>query len=316
MIMTGMDQHKFAFTIVDDTDHTTIANTKPIYDLLSSLGIRTTKTVWPLRCEDQTNAFLHSGTLEDREYADWVRNLQLLGFEIAFHGASSGSNPREKTLRGLDKFAQVLGTMPTMHINHHMNQDNLYWGAARVNSPFVRSVIKALSKHRKRSFEGHNSISNYFWGDIAESTIRYCRNLVFIDRVDVSSVNRTMPYRDPARPYIPRWFSACDGGNPQRFQHLLRPQNLEYLATKGGVCIVYTHFGVGFVVDGKVIPPVEKVLRTIAEIPGGLFLPASQLLDMLCKTEKATPAPVLPSAERRKMEWVWLKEKILSGGTS
>jgi hypothetical protein len=308
--------HKSAFTIVDDTDHATVTNTKPIYDLLASLGMRTTKTVWPLRCDDPSNSFARSETLEDAHYAAWVRHLQAEGFEIAFHGASSSSNLREKTVRGLDRFSQVLGEMPTMHINHHLNRDNLYWGAERVNSPFVRSIIKTVSKHRKQPFDGHQPNSAYYWGDIAASTIRYCRNLVFVDQVDVTKVNATMPYYDRMRTCVPRWFSACDGGTPLRFQHLLRPQNLESLATQGGICIVYVHFGAGFVVDGKVLPNVEKILRSIAQIPEGIFLPASKLLDALCPSSDLNHAPSLPVGERRRMEWFWLKEKILSGGTS
>src|SRR5437899_2238785 len=36
----------FAFTIIDDTDNATLARIRPIYELLSELGLRTTKTVW------------------------------------------------------------------------------------------------------------------------------------------------------------------------------------------------------------------------------------------------------------------------------
>ena len=39
---------KFAFTILDDTDDATVENVRPVYDLLTELGFRTTKTVWPL----------------------------------------------------------------------------------------------------------------------------------------------------------------------------------------------------------------------------------------------------------------------------
>ena len=36
---------RFAFTIVDDTDVATVANVKPLYDLLHELGFRTTKRI-------------------------------------------------------------------------------------------------------------------------------------------------------------------------------------------------------------------------------------------------------------------------------
>ena len=47
---------RFAFTIVDDTDVATVANVKPLYDLLHELGFRTTKTVWPLGCPEGKEA--------------------------------------------------------------------------------------------------------------------------------------------------------------------------------------------------------------------------------------------------------------------
>ena len=39
---------RFAFTIVDDTDMSTVENVGPVYDFLSELGLRTTKTIWPI----------------------------------------------------------------------------------------------------------------------------------------------------------------------------------------------------------------------------------------------------------------------------
>lgn len=45
--MEWLNGKSFAFTIIDDTDEATVANVKPIYDLLAELGIWTTKTVGP-----------------------------------------------------------------------------------------------------------------------------------------------------------------------------------------------------------------------------------------------------------------------------
>ena len=58
----------FAFTIVDDTDESTIENTKPVYDVLAGLGFRTTKTVWPLR--PHTKGHYPYGSLEDDRYRE------------------------------------------------------------------------------------------------------------------------------------------------------------------------------------------------------------------------------------------------------
>lgn len=43
----------FAFTIIDDTDGSTVGNTKPIYDYLAGRNIRTTKTVWVYPSRDR-----------------------------------------------------------------------------------------------------------------------------------------------------------------------------------------------------------------------------------------------------------------------
>ena len=54
---------RFAFTVMDDTDVATVDNVLPIYRLLESLGMRTTKTVWPVRCEEGSRNFSLSETM-------------------------------------------------------------------------------------------------------------------------------------------------------------------------------------------------------------------------------------------------------------
>ncbi len=55
---------RFAFTIIDDTDVATVDNVRPIYRLLEALGMRTTKTVWPVRCEEGSRNFFLSETMD------------------------------------------------------------------------------------------------------------------------------------------------------------------------------------------------------------------------------------------------------------
>ena len=45
--MNWPDNKRFVFTIIDDTDQTTVYNTKPIYDFLKDIGMRTTKPFGP-----------------------------------------------------------------------------------------------------------------------------------------------------------------------------------------------------------------------------------------------------------------------------
>jgi hypothetical protein len=78
----------FAFSIVDDTDGSTMENVPPVYALLADLGIFTTKSVWPLAGD------LRDGlACDDPRYRAWVQGLQEQGFEIALHNVSSRTSP-------------------------------------------------------------------------------------------------------------------------------------------------------------------------------------------------------------------------------
>ncbi len=52
----------FAFTIFDDTDRSTVENTKPVYDFLKANGLRTTKSVWPIAGTSRAWAFCSAPT--------------------------------------------------------------------------------------------------------------------------------------------------------------------------------------------------------------------------------------------------------------
>lgn len=117
---------RFAFSICDDADGGTLANTRPVYDLLGSLGMRTTKTVWVFP-PDPKSGFL-GDSLENPAYRTWVLSLRDRGFGIALHGVRSGDSPREMVLDGLRRFEEVFGGPPTIHVNHAGNRDNVHWG--------------------------------------------------------------------------------------------------------------------------------------------------------------------------------------------
>src|SRR5438034_4889586 len=89
---------RFAFTVLDDTDVATVQNVAPVYALLERLGMRATKTVWPLGCPEGSRNFSSSQTLDDPEYYAFVADLPRRGFEIASHGATMESSTRERTV--------------------------------------------------------------------------------------------------------------------------------------------------------------------------------------------------------------------------
>lgn len=123
---------KFAFPICDDTDAATVENVKPVYDYLCELGILTTKTVWVLPTNEPEVWPSWGETLSDSNYASFILDLQDNGFEIALHGCRGGSSKRSEILESVEKFKEIIGHYPRIHINHYRNKDNLYWGKDRL----------------------------------------------------------------------------------------------------------------------------------------------------------------------------------------
>jgi len=298
---------RFAFTILDDTDVATVANITPIYRLLEDLGMRTTKTVWPLPSPVNVSNFESSQTLADREYREFVVDLQRRGFEIASHGATMESSPRDQTLRGMEIMRETFGAYPTVHANHAGNRENLYWGAARIDHPIARAVYRRLIPD-PNAYQGHVEGSPYWWGDIARERIQYVRNLTY-DTLEVARINPTMPYRDPSRPLVNWWFSAADANTCGDFNRLLRPAEQERLERSGGAVIVATHFGKGFVRDGRLNPETDRLLRSLSRRQGW-FVPVGTLLDHL--RERGDDG-TLPPDEWRRMQWRWLAHLLKRG---
>lgn len=291
---------RFAFTIMDDTDVATRANVGPIYRLLDELGMRTTKTVWAFDHADDDTPFRGSETLDDPGYVEFVRWLAARGFEIAFHGASMESSPRDRTLAALRRFAGVTGSFPRVYANHAYNRENLYWGVARLDDLVLRAIYGRTEGRPRGHYAGAQPGSEWWWGDQA-ARLAYVRNLTF-DDIDTARWNPSMPYRDPRRPVVQGWFSAADAEDAVEFDRLLAPAAQDRLERDGGVCIVATHLGKGFCADGRVRPQTEALLRRLAERPGW-FVPVGTLLDWMAERNGGV-AP-LPRAEWRRMQWRW-----------
>ncbi len=292
---------RFAFTVVDDTEGGTVANLRPIYDLLSDLGIKTTKTVWVYPPRD---AFTGS-CLQDDEYRAYILELQERGFEIALHGVGSGAFTREEIVAGLELYRELLGNYPKVHINHAKNPDNVFWGQHR----FSPALSALLSRHYGGgpAFSGHNPDSPHFWGDILKERITYVRNHTFRG-ILTSAYDPFGPYRIASKEaYSNYWFSSSDGHNVTDFGSLTRPANLDALAQKGGYCIVYTHFAEGFVRGGKLDRTVEENLRYLASL-GGWYVPVSQLLDHVRSTRTADH--YLTGAQQYALDLAWLRDRL------
>jgi len=274
---------RFAFTILDDTDDSTLENVRPVYDALKAHGLRTTKTVWPVDCPEGSRIFFAADTLAREPYLRFVRELQADGFEIAFHGATMESSRRERTERALDLFKREFGAYPALFCNHGQNRDNLYWGHKRFRTWWLRRMAGLLRKQAASHYLGELEDTEFFWGDLCRQHIRYVRNWTF-PRLNMLEVNPDMPYRIPGTPHVNLWFSTADAPDVEEFLRLLTRERLDRLEQAGGLCIISTHFGKGFA-KGKVLDPrVRRVFEDLARKPGW-YVPVSQMLDYLVETQ-------------------------------
>jgi len=270
---------RFAFTILDDTDDSTVENVRPVYDLLAELGFRTTKTAWPLDCPEGSRLYLAGETLADAEYLAFVRSLVATGFEMAYHGATMETSTRDRTERGLQSFKTLLGVSPKIYCNHGQNLENVYWGSARYRSAPIRVPIAFMERllSRPRYF-GHIPGSPYFWGDLCRSQFRFVRNFAFAT-LNHGLIPPCGPYRLESTPWVTYWFNTADAPDAAAFKRLVTPQNIRRLDENGGICILSTHLGKRFSKGGRVDPEIEDTLRYIASLPGW-FRPVSEVLEL------------------------------------
>ena len=296
---------RFAFSVLDDTDDSTLDNVGPLYAMLREYGLRTTKTVWPLDCPEGSRNFFAAETLQDKRYLDFVHELVQAGFELASHGATMESSRRERTLEGLELIRREFGRYPRLFCNHGQNRENLYWGSKRFRSAPLRLLSRALGRRDGDAYEGDVDGSPFFWGDVCRDVIEYVRNFTF-ERVNLLEVDAAMPYHVASAPYVRYWFSTADAPDVHAFNRLLTRERIDRLEAEGGLCIVSTHFGKGFVKDGRVDPATAALLRHLAD-KRGWFVPVSDVLDRL---RGAGRGQTLTPAQVARLELRFLAERI------
>lgn len=300
------DGKRFAFTVFDDTDLATLKNVRPIYQFLEEHGLRTTKSVWPLRGTDVT---VNDGdTCEDKEYLEWLLKLKLSGFEIGYHMAASSTSDRQRTQLGLERFVQLFDESPTTMANHASCLENIYWGDSRLTG-WRKKVYNLITRFRYQGqFRGHIKGDPLFWGDLCNEKIKYVRGFVYPE-INTLKVCSFMPYHDPLRPYVNYWFASSEGPNVNSFNQRLSERNQDKLEQEGGACIMYTHFGAGFFSDGQIHPRFAQLMSRISS-KNGWFVPVSTLLDYLTTKHGHY---VITGQERNKLERKWLMNKLFTG---
>ena len=276
---------------------------EPVYECLSDLGFRTTKSVWPI----QGNGVPKIGgtTCQDLRYLSWVTSLQARGFEIALHNVTYHTSTRQETVKGLDQFSRLFGHYPYTMANHTGCMEGMYWGRARL-SGIHRVIYDLMATEARANFEGHVEGSPLFWGDLCRERIRYVRNFTFAD-INTLKACPAMPYYDPDRPFVNFWFAATEGPDVTRFTTMLREENQERLAAESGACIMYTHFAQGFVENGQIDQRFEAIMRRLSKM-NGWFVPVHTLLDFLVASRNDH---AISTIERDRLECRWLFHKIL-----
>jgi hypothetical protein len=300
------DGKAFAFSIVDDTDGATLQDVPAVYALLADLGFRTTKSIWTLRGGDRDGL-----ACDDPRYCAWAEGLQEEGFEVALHNVASRTSPRPRTIEGIERFRAIFGAYPSVHVNHGVCRENIYWGSGRVSGR-NRVLYDVLSRHSHfKVFEGHVEDSPLFWGDVCHDTVKYVRNFVHGD-INTRRYCPEMPYHDPQRPYVRYWFASTEGPNVEKFVEKLCDANLDRLVAERGTCIMYTHFAAGFAPHGELDPRFVRVMRRLSSL-NGWFVPVTTLLDHLLA---ANGHHEITDAERSRLERRWLVHKVRVAGTS
>ena len=120
-----------------------------------------------------------------------------------------------------------------------------------------------------------------------------------------------MPYHDPARPFVNYWYASCDGNNVESFTRHIAEECQDRLADEGGACIMYTHFAKGFCPDGTLNRRFRELMERLAGL-GGWYVPTSTLLGHLLQLNGHR---VITNAERRRLEWRWLRYKFRVGSS-
>ena len=272
---------EFAFTILDDTDDTTVKNGRPVYDLLYNLGLRTTKTVWAFDTPlNNRGPYFAGETLSSPDYLEWVHELADGGFEIAFHNATMGSSLRQDTIKALDLIKNEFGQPVRLHCNHGQNLENLHWGADRYRLYIIRKILNIFSKSKSHpKFEGNNPKSPYYWSDVADERLSYIRAFTF-RKLNGARILPGRPFHDSTKQNGPVFFNTTDASDVSVFNKFVTIDSINKLHKQKGWAIVSTHLGKGFYKDNKLDVEFKRTMEYLASLPGW-FVPASQLLDFV-----------------------------------
>ena len=263
--------------ITDDPDNASFTQFKAVYDLLSELGLSTTRAMWVYEQQEPTGTppldiSFSAPLLTDGACLDYCKHLSRNGFEICLHGASSGNNSRNKMAAALELLEREIAASRT-YICHSKNAENLYWDSKCTDNPVFSFFLRQYT--RNQCF-GEIENSAYFWGDYCRQKIDYIR-LFRTRSVNTLAFNPSMPYHDFSKPYVNFWFSATKGYLPRLFT----PQSIDVLCREHGASILYQYLHRYADDSGNIRDDVRECFERLAGDRRIFFRPATELLDRL-----------------------------------
>ena len=231
--------YRAGFCVTDDADSSELATVRIVYDFLSALSFRTTRTVWAFRPSEPCglpglpDSIQRGVTLEDPDYLGYCRELDARGFEIALHGASAGNNRREQIARAFELMDRNFTPAGT-YICHAKNADNPYWQEKVVARGPLRALLAPYAGRHRCS--GEDPVSPYFWGDLCRERVRYIR-LFRTARVNTLAANPSLPYFEREKPFVGGWFTATK----RSFRDCTAEAALDALERDFGLCVLYQY---------------------------------------------------------------------------
>ena len=164
--------YEAGISITDDPDNGSFIQFKAVYDLLSKVGLPTTRAMWVYKPTEPTGTpplpiSFSAPLLIDKECLDYCKLLSDKGFEICLHGASSGNNSRIKMIEAIQFLEREIGPSRT-YICHSKNAENPYWDSKCTDNRFFSRLLRFYSSNE---CFGEVEESPYFWGDICSQKI-------------------------------------------------------------------------------------------------------------------------------------------------
>ena len=218
----------FTLVLSNDPDHGLLSNDEKAFSALNKIGIKFTHSVFCKLEDDNSPLSKHcnikeTSSLSDPKYVNFLLKMKENGNEIAFHGYSQISNPRENFIKGLESYKDIFGEYPYTYIEH---------------GGILGRHAEGMVKKESLSYKGSDVNSQYYIKDIVESKFKCVwerKGGLFDEGEPDWTVKKTSDV----------WNFENDVAKIKRHRmaNLDREPYLKDLSEKKGIYMGYTHFG-------------------------------------------------------------------------